>query len=126
MLFRSCYSSAGAQAAENKAYSTAVDNITYHFSLGDEMEWTTINKKSTLKIKFKSEKAAKNCMAQLFRIDNHNEYDDDTGVFVEFEQPYNGWYGDSDIIDEYFNYEIPERLPDGIGKYADDVEYPKK
>jgi hypothetical protein len=109
-----CYSFAASYAAENEAYESIINRIAEHFSLGEKTEWTN---KDVLKIKFDNDKAAKFCMVKLFRIDNYNEYGDDTDVFVDLDYPYYGFQGDSEDIEKNFNQEIVERLPDDLGKY---------
>lgn len=112
--FRISYSHAQSYAAESEAYTTLVNNIEEHFNfVEDGLKWVKNNKKysDTLKIKFDGEEGAKDTIIKLFKI-NNNEYGSDD-YKINYESPYNGWYGNPE---NYFNDEVYERISDFVEK----------
>lgn len=116
----STYCNSQGYADEDEAYNSLINDVMEHFGFDKATKWVKGSEKSeyddTLEIQFKDESAAKDAIIMLYKIDN-SIWDDTSEFQIKYDPPYYGYQADNEKVEDYFNQELQERLPDYIDKY---------
>ena len=120
-VLKYCVRKAHEQADADKAYDELTDAIYKFFNLELENgspKWQRYKGSKDQKLWIRFNSKSDSGRAKFIFHNYDDSFEDDNKI--DYSSPYNGYYGDSKVVNDYFNEEVPEKLCDYNSNGIDD------